>query len=345
MLATRTRVGLAGLTTEVMAASQDITRLTPNDEVDADFLCRHLLREAGTLQRKSRGTTIQGITKNELQSMSLPLPPLPEQRAIANILDSIDQAIEATDALVSATEQLRDSLLHNLLTRGLPGHHTQWKEVPGLGTIPTDWEVRAIGNLANVKGGKRLPKGSSFATSNTGLPYIRVVDFRDRSVSLNDIQFLDPHIQESIKRYTISERDVYISIAGTIGLVGIVPAELDGANLTENAAKIVITNPAEISQQFLSSFLDSAAGRSQITTRINALGQPKLALERIRTIEVSLPSILEQQAISTILESVDESLEEGRRAREGLRKLKESASDALLTGRVRVKEAMKAYYE
>ena len=142
LLATRTRVGLAGLTTETMGASQDITRLTPSDEVHSGYLCRYLLREAASLQRKSRGTTIQGITKDELQSIAILLPPLPEQRAIATILDSIDQAIEATDALVSATKQLRDSLLHNLLTRGLPGRHTEWKQVPGLGTIPTDWADR-----------------------------------------------------------------------------------------------------------------------------------------------------------------------------------------------------------
>ena len=86
------------------------------------------------------------------------LPPLPEQRAIANILDSIDHAIEATDALVSATEQLRDSLLHNLLTRGLPGRHTQWKEVPGLGTIPTDWGIARLGDVATLQRGMDLPQ-------------------------------------------------------------------------------------------------------------------------------------------------------------------------------------------
>ena len=52
------------------------------------------------------------------------LPPLPEQRAIAAVLDSIDDAIEGTEAVIAATEQLRDSLLHELLTRGVPGWHT-----------------------------------------------------------------------------------------------------------------------------------------------------------------------------------------------------------------------------
>ena len=95
--------------------------------------------------RIANGVTRFGLTLGATNSLRVPLPPLPEQRAIAAILDSIDQAIEATDALVSATEQLRDSLLHNLLTRGLPGRHTEWKQVPGLGTIPADWETTRLG--------------------------------------------------------------------------------------------------------------------------------------------------------------------------------------------------------
>ena len=57
------------------------------------------------------------------------------------MLDAIDEAIERTEAVISATERLRDALLHELLTRGVPGWHTEWRTVPGLGTIPADWQV------------------------------------------------------------------------------------------------------------------------------------------------------------------------------------------------------------
>ena len=61
------------------------------------------------------------------------------------MLDSIDEAIERTEAVIAATERLRDALLHELLTRGVPGWHTEWKHVPGLGTIPADWQVARLG--------------------------------------------------------------------------------------------------------------------------------------------------------------------------------------------------------
>ena len=78
------------------------------------------------------------------------LPPLPEQRAIADVLDSIDEAIERTEAVIAATETLRDSLLHELLTRGVPGWHTEWKDAPGIGTIPVDWEVVRLGEVCEA---------------------------------------------------------------------------------------------------------------------------------------------------------------------------------------------------
>ena len=119
-----------------------------------------------------------------------------------------------------------------------------------------------------------------------------------------------------------------------------IPDCLDGANLTENAAKIVINNPNELSQYFLASLLDSHMGQSQIALRVHVLGQPKLALERIRTIQLPLPPLPEQFAVAAMLKGADESIERGREERDGLQSLKASASDALLSGRVRVSEAL-----
>ena len=98
----------------------------------------------------------QRVQPETLKSLLILLPPLPEQRAIAAVLDSIDEAIERTEAVIAATERLRDALLHELLTRGVPGWHTEWKEAPGIGTIPNsfaDWEVVRLGDVAEVGDG------------------------------------------------------------------------------------------------------------------------------------------------------------------------------------------------
>ena len=90
------------------------------------------------------------INATEYSSLPILLPPLPEQRAIAAVLDAIDEAIERTEAVIAATERLRDALLHELLTRGVPGWHSEWRDAPGLGTVPASWEVVRLGEVAEV---------------------------------------------------------------------------------------------------------------------------------------------------------------------------------------------------
>ena len=98
--------------------------------------------------------------------------------------------------------------------------------------------LRKISSFAKVKGGKRLPKGADLQDEQTQHPYIRVTDMLDDGLNLSQIKYISREVHDKIKRYTIRPDDVYISIAGTIGRVGMIPKELEGSNLTENAAKI-----------------------------------------------------------------------------------------------------------
>ena len=122
--------------------------------MNGSFLSRTLTSRASAQEfgRIANGITRFGLTLDATRNLPILLPPLPEQRVIAAVLDSIDDAIEGAEAVIAATEQLRDSLLHNLLTRGVPGWHTEWKDVPGLGTIPADWRWCGWGRWRRWKG-------------------------------------------------------------------------------------------------------------------------------------------------------------------------------------------------
>ena len=170
----------------------------------------------------------------------------------------------------------------------------------GLQTAP-------IGSFASVKGGKRLPKGMNYSVIPTRHPYIRVVDLIDRTVSLSDLQYIDDVVQSKIARYTISKNDVYISIAGTIGQVGMIPECLDGANLTENAAKIVLFDDAPVLPEYLVWYLTLPVGSKQIQEKTMHTTQPKLALFRIEEIKVLLPSIEKQRVFIEFVQQSDKS--------------------------------------
>ena len=173
---------MVGITREVVGASQDITLITPKDAADHSFLYWLLDNRADELQRMSRGTTIQGVTREDVGSLPILLPPLPEQRAIAAVLDSIDDAIEGAEAVIDATEQLRDSLLHDLLTRGLQGQHREWRDVPGLGTIPADWEVVRLGDMGKWHSGG-TPSKANLDYWRGPIPWVSPKDMKVREIN------------------------------------------------------------------------------------------------------------------------------------------------------------------
>ncbi|MCF6366308.1 MAG: N-6 DNA methylase [Bacteroidales bacterium] len=164
------------------------------------------------------------------------------------------------------------------------------------------YKLIALGEIVEVKGGKRLPKGCKYSESITKHPYIRVADFGKKTINQSNLKYISESIHKGISRYTISSEDVFISIAGTIGLTGTVPSNLDGANLTENAAKLVIRDYSVISNIYLSNILSSDKVQEQIKSLTHAVGVPKLALSRIRTLKIPLPPLSVQEEIVAEIE-------------------------------------------
>ena len=160
--------------------------------------------------------------------------------------------------------------------------------------IPSSWSWCRLGNIASVKGGKRIPVGEKLTTENTGHMYIRVADMKENTVKTDDIHYISESIYQKIKSYTISTEDLYITVAGTIGSVGEIPKVFDNANLTENADKIVFRG---ICKKFLMHCLLSNFVQSQIKKCTTKVGQPKLAIVRIEDLLIPLPPIKEQYRI------------------------------------------------
>ncbi len=84
--------------------------------------------------------------------------------------------------------------------------------------IPKHWQVKKLGEVSKIKGGKRLPKGHTYSEETTHFPYLRVTDFEKYTINIDKLKYLNENTQKIIKNYIISVDDVYISIAGTIGL-------------------------------------------------------------------------------------------------------------------------------
>lgn len=192
--------------------------------------------------------------------------------------------------------------------------------------IPKSWEWCKLGTIAAVLGGKRIPAGRKLSVENTGHIYIRVSDMKDNTVSTDNLQYVPEDIFPSISRYIIKKEDVYITVAGTIGRVGKIPPELDGANLTENADRLIFSL---INQDWLIKCLESNIVQTQITDVTTKVGQPKLAILRIQTLLIPLPPLAEQKRIVAKIEELLPKVEEYGKAQEALDKLNEELPERL----------------
>ena len=165
--------------------------------------------------------------------------------------------------------------------------------------IPEGWEWERLGNITTIKGGKRIPVGMTLTIENTGHKYIRVADMKNHSIKNDDIHYISDDVYEIIKAYYISKDDLYITVAGTIGNVGVVPIEFDKANLTENADKIEIYSLCKL---YLLYALLSDIVQEQVRECTTKVGQPKLAIVRIQQFLIPIAPLAEQKRISDKIE-------------------------------------------
>ena len=255
-----------------------------------ELLEKYLFANNDLIYSFGRGSAQRNLNMSEFRSMLISFPiDNNEQRRIVSYLDSSFKLIDEikNKALKSLTEA--KALFQSALAEAM-----EPKE---------GWEKKTLGEIAEIKGGKRVPKGYKLLTEPTNHKYIRVADFNDfGSITLENIQYISDEVYNQIKRYTISSKDVYISIAGTIGKSGIIPKELEGANLTENACKLVLDSCAY--KYFVYYFTKSALFLNQIKKLTMISAQPKLALTRLATVNIPLPNLSTQKQIVSHLDSL-----------------------------------------
>ena len=119
--------------------------------------------------------------------------------------------------------------------------------------LPKGWVETTLGEVCDIKGGKRLPKGKSLVLGKTDHPYIRITDFNGNSINKKNLQFVPEIIFNEISRYIVNENDIIISIVGTIGLVAKIDIELNNASLTENCVKLI--NLKDVDNNYLYYYL------------------------------------------------------------------------------------------
>ena len=229
------------------------------------------------------GSAIPRIVLKDFKRMPISFPSLKEQKKITNICVLLDEKIQLNNRINKNLEQQAMAIFNNAIEQSKSVTYVE------------------LGSLADVKGGKRLPKGANLMSIPNSHPYIRVRDLNDvvfASLSAN-YEYVDDETQKTISRYITTTDDVLISIVGTIGLTAIVDKSLNMANLTENCVKV--TNLHGISPEYLLLYLRSQHGSEEIKKGTVGAVQAKLPIKNIQALSVPLLPQSDLQSLNDTL--------------------------------------------
>lgn len=304
LFSSRAPIGYVAIAANEIATNQGFKSFAFPSDIFPDYAyyflrnIRHIAEEMGT------GTTFKEISGSSAKTLPFVLVPFAEQKIIAEKLDTLLAQVESTKARLEQIPQILKRFRQAVLNAAVTGTITQdmqstpSRRVKYLGlNIPNEWRICQISDISDVKGGKRLPKGETLTSENTGHPYIRAGQLKNGTVQSEDQLYLQPSTQKLISRYIVSAGDIYITIVGAcIGDAGIIPEHYHNANLTENAAKICNIHSNTLNK-YLSIWLRSSHLQDIIHSEIKSGAQGKLALARIKTLPLILPPLPEQHEI------------------------------------------------
>ena len=337
----RTPVGIVNITDRELCIGRGLCAVKPLAGMTEKYALYSLRCLKDEFTKKATGTTFVAITGEVVKNQLIPLPPLAEQHRIVakieELLPFVDRYAASYEKLEQFNAKFPEDMKKSILQYAIQGKLVEQRPEEGTAEdlykkiqeekqklikegkikkekplaeitedeipfdIPDSWKWVKLGDLVNVLGGKRIPAGRKLTKENTGYIYIRVSDMKNETVLTDDLQYVPKDIYPSISRYIINKEDVYITVAGTIGRIGKIPSEIDGANLTENADRLVFRM---IDQDWLIKSLSSPLIQNQIADATTKVGQPKLAIKRIQELLIPLPPLEEQHRIVAKIEEM-----------------------------------------
>lgn len=346
LVCTRMAVGRAAMPTVPMAINQDVKALYPAPSVTPAYLLSVLQYTQRFAEAQSIGSTVKGIRIQDYLAIPVPQAPEVEQPKIAEILGTLNTAIHQTEAIVEKLKQVKQGLLHDLLTRGVdvngelrPSYEEApelYKESP-LGWIPKEWDVMCLGSIAtsSVIG----PFGSNLVATDyrtSGVPVVFVRDVRDTGFEWNSFVYITQSKAAALAVHDVIPGDVLATKMGLPPCVSAVyPDWMPQGIITADILRFRV-DKNKYRPSWVSHCINETAVVKQVETITAGVTRPKVTLRDARELQLRIPPVLEQDRI---LERLDAMGEKIRLESDQLAKLKAEKMglmDDLLTGRVRV---------
>jgi type I restriction enzyme S subunit len=275
------------------------------------------------------GGQYPALNRSQVENLKIPLPPLPEQAKIAEILSTVDQAIEKVDEAIGKTLRVKKGLMQELLTKGIG--HKEFKETE-IGRVPKEWEVTQLKDAVEIN---RNSVDPAREFPNDKFLYIDIDSVENGTGVITKAKEILGKNAPSRARRVIHYNDVLMStVRPYLKAFAIVPKTFHRQLCSTGFA--VLTCGEIIDSPFLLYALFTGPVIDQCNRMMVGGQYPALNSSQVEKIKIPLPPIQEQQKISEILSAMDERMELLRRRKERLEKIKKGLMNNLLTGKWRV---------
>ena len=312
--------------------------LPKTSKVDRWFIF-YSLRAKRLAEDKAEGYPVLNLS--EICDVPIPLPPLPEQRAIAHVLRTVQRAKEATEGVIAALRELKKSLMQHLFTYG-PVPVTERERVPlqetEIGPLPKEWRVERLGKVLQL-----MRNGLTYRQerNHKGVPVTRIETISDGNINPNKVGYISSIDKRQIEKYRLLPGDILFShinsephLGKTAIYQGNPPLILHGMNLL-----LLRVHPSVSDPYFLFYLLNHERAKGTfIGLAARAVGQSSINMGKLRNLSVPLPPLAEQREIARILQAVDAKIAAEQARRAALEELFKSLLHELMSGRIRLSD-------
>ncbi|MCX7099466.1 MAG: restriction endonuclease subunit S [Methylococcales bacterium] len=325
--------------------SVDCTIFRPNSDILDKSFINHWLSHQQHLkvcEDLAGGSTRQRISRSSLGRVVVPVPQMEEQKAIATILDTLDEAIDAAEAMLAKQEKMKQGLLQDLLTRGVddngqlrPHYHERpdLYQQTELGWIPRFWSINLLDEFA-----VKIQDGTHFSPKTGGGHYLYITskNIRFGFIDLSNVETIDEaqHI-EIYRRCDVKQGDLLLTKDGANTGNAAINTINEPISLLSSVAFIRLDSTKDIALFHLQ-YLLSQSGQRRLKDLMSGNAITRLTLKKIRNFEVPRPTVTEQKMIADILALADDEINTLRAERNKLLLIKTGLMQDLLTGRRRV---------
>ena len=328
-------LGLVAITKEPLVINQQLHAFICSDVIYNEFLAYWLETQKNYMESVASKTTIPYMNKTNCESIPVLVPPLPEQKKIAEILSTWGRAIETVEKLVANSQQQKKALMQQLLTgqkRLLDGNGVkfggEWEVIPIASTFKLITDYVASGSFASLKDNVNVRDDEGFAH------YVRQTDLAANFKNTN-LKWVDENSYKYLSKSNLYEGDILFTNIGDLGRVYYMPKLEKPATVAPNL--VVLRTNEKNNSKFIFYLLESDVGQQEINKIKSGTGLPKISKTEFKTMAFSIPALEEQEKIAQVLMLADREIDLYQQQLDKLKLEKKSLMQQLLTGQKRVK--------